>query len=73
MYSFSTTGTVVHLTAEAPRPGRGILVAINTTMALGISTAVPFTIVLLLGVQDFHGRAGRLDAQSPGVFAGDGE
>ncbi|KAL4867648.1 hypothetical protein BDV12DRAFT_186568 [Aspergillus spectabilis] len=52
MYSFSASGTCVHLAEEVPNPGKSIPLAINTTMALGISTAVPFIIVLLLGIQD---------------------
>ncbi|KAL5340928.1 amino acid permease-domain-containing protein [Aspergillus crustosus] len=52
MYSFSASGACVHLAEEVPNPGRSIPIAINGTMALGLSTAVPFIIVLLLGIQD---------------------
>ncbi|KAI9375587.1 amino acid/polyamine transporter I [Aspergillus egyptiacus] len=51
-YSFSAAGTVVHLAEEVPRPRRDIPLAINTTVVLGISTALPFTIVLLSNIQD---------------------
>ncbi|KAL3462688.1 amino acid/polyamine transporter I [Aspergillus heterothallicus] len=51
-YSFSATGTVVHLAEEVPRPRRDIPRAINTTMAIGITTAIPFIIVLLCGIHD---------------------
>ncbi|KAL4932349.1 amino acid permease-domain-containing protein [Aspergillus undulatus] len=52
MYSFSATGTVVNLAEEVPRAGWGVPVAINTTMALGLTTAIPFIIVVLLGISD---------------------
>ncbi|BCS30454.1 uncharacterized protein APUU_80757A [Aspergillus puulaauensis] len=52
MFSFSPAGTVVHLSEEVKGAGRGIPVAINTTMALGLLTTIPFAIVLLLGMQD---------------------
>ncbi|KAL2832504.1 amino acid/polyamine transporter I [Aspergillus cavernicola] len=51
-YSFSAAGTVVHLAEEVPRPRRNIPLAINTTMLIGVSTAIPFIIVLLSGIQD---------------------
>ncbi|KAL2801929.1 amino acid permease-domain-containing protein [Aspergillus granulosus] len=51
-YSFSATGTVVHLAEEVPRPRRDIPRAINITMAIGITTAIPFIIVLLCGIRD---------------------
>ncbi|KAL2866926.1 amino acid/polyamine transporter I [Aspergillus lucknowensis] len=51
-YSFATTGMVVHLSEEVPRPGRNIPLAINTTMVLCVATAIPFTAVLLGGIQD---------------------
>ncbi|KAL4804026.1 amino acid/polyamine transporter I [Aspergillus unguis] len=54
MYSFSATGTVVHVAEEVPRPGRGIPLAINTTMAVGIITTIPFVVVLLLGIHDIQ-------------------
>ncbi|KAL4875437.1 amino acid/polyamine transporter I [Aspergillus karnatakaensis] len=52
MYNFSAAGTVVHLSEEVPRPQRDIPMAINTTMVLSVATAVPFIIVLLLGIKD---------------------
>ncbi|KAL4942090.1 amino acid/polyamine transporter I [Aspergillus oleicola] len=66
MYSFSPTGTVVHIVEDLKTSkgrnwdengdtrgaGWGVAVAINTTMALGLATAVPFIIVLLLGISD---------------------
>ncbi|KAL2849838.1 amino acid permease-domain-containing protein [Aspergillus pseudoustus] len=51
-YSFSATGTVVHLAEEVPRPRRDIPRAINVTMAIGVATAIAFTIVLLGGIRD---------------------
>ncbi|KAL3492035.1 amino acid/polyamine transporter I [Aspergillus germanicus] len=51
-YSFSATGTVVHLAEEVHRPRRGIPRAINVTMAICIATAIPFTVILLCGIRD---------------------
>ncbi|KAJ0422656.1 amino acid/polyamine transporter I [Aspergillus carlsbadensis] len=51
-YSFSAAGTVVHLSEEVERPRRDIPRAINVTMFIGITTAIPFIIVLLCGTRD---------------------
>ncbi|KAL4793872.1 amino acid/polyamine transporter I [Aspergillus venezuelensis] len=59
-YSFAPAGMVVHIVEDvkethgAKGAGWTVARAINWTMALGLATAVPFIIVLLLGIKDIN-------------------
>ncbi|KAL4954288.1 amino acid/polyamine transporter I [Aspergillus filifer] len=60
MYSFSPTGTVVHIVEDvkethgAKGAGWTVAMAINRTMALGLATGVSFITVLLLGIKNIE-------------------
>ncbi|KAJ3562132.1 hypothetical protein NPX13_g8679 [Xylaria arbuscula] len=52
MYAFASTDAVIHVAEEMQHPGKAIPQVMNLTMLIGIITALPFMIVMMLVVKD---------------------
>ncbi|KAJ2989390.1 hypothetical protein NUW58_g3491 [Xylaria curta] len=52
MYAFASTDAVIHVAEEMKHPGKAIPQVMNLTMFIGIVTALPFVIVMMLVVKD---------------------
>ncbi|KAI9044533.1 putative choline transport protein [Aspergillus affinis] len=53
-YAFMGNGAVTHIAEEMPRPGRNLPLVLNMAQLIGVITAIPWTMVVLCGVQDMH-------------------
>ncbi|KAK1140987.1 hypothetical protein N8T08_009733 [Aspergillus melleus] len=53
-YAFMGNGAVTHIAEEMPRPGRNLPLVLNMGQLIGVMTAIPWTMVVLCGVQDMH-------------------